>query len=164
MAKRWLVPVDFSPASMQAATTAATELTDEDDTLSILHVYTLPPLPMSYDWSSSPSLPATVQEWELGLRKDVVGSLERFLVPLRERFPRLSIREVVAPGTPAEAILRVAAEQHVDRIVLATGGRTGLAHLLLGSVAERVARLAPCSVLIAKVNPFASPSTAEAPT
>ncbi|MFZ9887133.1 MAG: universal stress protein [Myxococcota bacterium] len=153
MAKRWLVPVDFSAASMQAATMAATELEAGVDTLHILHVYTVPPLPMSYDWTSAPSLPATVQEWELGLRSDVARSLERFVLPLRTRFPTLTIYEEVAPGAPAEAILRIAAEHGVDRIVLATGGRTGLAHLLLGSIAERVARLAPCSVLITKPPP-----------
>lgn len=150
MAKRWLVPVDFSPMSLTAAFAAAEELMGAEDILYVLHAYTLPSLPMSYDWSSSPSLPVTVQEWELGLRNDVASSLERFLVPLRERFPALNIREEVAPGAPADAILRVAAAHKVDRIALATGGRTGLAHLLLGSVAERVARLAPCSVLIVK--------------
>jgi len=50
-------------------------------------------------------------------------------------------------GSPAEEILRLAGEAHADLIVLGTHGRRGLSHFLLGSVAERVLRQAPCPVL-----------------
>ena len=53
----------------------------------------------------------------------------------------------VATGQPADAVVRVAQERGVDLIVMATHGRTGLQHILLGSVAEKVVRLAPCPVL-----------------
>lgn len=53
----------------------------------------------------------------------------------------------LAVGRPAEAVVRFAQEQHVDLIVMATHGRTGLKHVLLGSVAEKVVQLAPCPVL-----------------
>lgn len=51
---------------------------------------------------------------------------------------------------PAQAIAEYAAEQEIDLVVIATHGRTGLAHLFLGSVAENVLRLAPCPVMIVR--------------
>jgi nucleotide-binding universal stress UspA family protein len=56
-------------------------------------------------------------------------------------------RAIVRVGPPWEEIVRVAAEEHADLIVMGTQGRTGLERLLLGSVAERVIRQAPCPVL-----------------
>jgi nucleotide-binding universal stress UspA family protein len=56
----------------------------------------------------------------------------------------------VAMGPPADAIARVAHERQVDLIVMGTHGRTGLQHALLGSVAEKVVRIAPYPVLTVK--------------
>ncbi len=53
----------------------------------------------------------------------------------------------IASGHPADAIVRLAQEKNADLIVMGTHGRTGLQHVLLGSVAEKVVRLAPCPVL-----------------
>ena len=53
----------------------------------------------------------------------------------------------VAAGNPADAIVRFAKERGADLIVMGTHGRTGLQHVLLGSVAEKVVRLAGCPVL-----------------
>ncbi len=53
----------------------------------------------------------------------------------------------VATGNPADAIVRVATERGADLIVMGTHGRTGLQHVLLGSVAEKVVRMARCPVL-----------------
>jgi nucleotide-binding universal stress UspA family protein len=50
-------------------------------------------------------------------------------------------------GTPAEAIIEFASATGTSLIVMGTHGRTGLAHLLMGSVAEQVVRTAPCPVL-----------------
>lgn len=54
-------------------------------------------------------------------------------------------------GDPFSVICRVADEEHVDLIVLGSHGRTGLSHVFLGSVAERVVRHAPCPVLVARL-------------
>lgn len=56
-------------------------------------------------------------------------------------------------GNPPAEICRIARERSVDLIVMGTHGRTGLAHMLIGSVAERVVRHAPCSVLIVRPVP-----------
>jgi universal stress protein A len=50
-------------------------------------------------------------------------------------------------GSPVESIVSYAMDHRVDLIVIATHGRTGLSHVLLGSVAERIVREAPCPVL-----------------
>ena len=53
----------------------------------------------------------------------------------------------VTSGHPADAIVRMAQERGADLIVMGTHGRTGIQHVLLGSVAEKVVRFAPCPVL-----------------
>jgi nucleotide-binding universal stress UspA family protein len=59
----------------------------------------------------------------------------------------LRARSIVGTGAPHEAIIATAALEHADLIVVGTQGRSGLDRALLGSVAERVIRLAPCPVL-----------------
>ena len=59
----------------------------------------------------------------------------------------VTARAVVKVGVAWKEIVRLAAEEHAEMIVIGTQGRTGLEHLLLGSVAERVIRNAPCPVL-----------------
>ncbi len=60
----------------------------------------------------------------------------------------------VRVGMASRKIVHYAAEHDIDLIVMATHGRTGLAHILLGSVAEKVARLAACPVLTIKQPSF----------
>ena len=56
----------------------------------------------------------------------------------------------IAVGTPAEAIVQAAQEQHVDQIVISAHGQNTLSSMLLGSVASKVAHLAPVPVLLVK--------------
>ena len=62
----------------------------------------------------------------------------------------LTGERVVLYGVPFQEIVETAKARQVDLIVMGTHGRTGLMHVLLGSVAERVVRLAPCSVLVVR--------------
>jgi nucleotide-binding universal stress UspA family protein len=64
----------------------------------------------------------------------------------------------VAVGKPAEEILRVAREEKVDLIAMGTHGRTGLQHLLLGSVAEDVTQHAPCPIFTVRIGADAASS------
>ena len=66
----------------------------------------------------------------------------------------------VATGPPADTIVRMAHERGADLIVMGTHGHTGLRHVLLGSVAEQVVRLAPCPVLTVKEVPTGARSEA----
>jgi len=82
------------------------------------------------------------------IRRDYV---EEALLQLRELVPPFfsGLWETeVASGAPADTIVRLARERQADLIVMGTHGCTGLSHVLLGSVAEKVAREAPCPVLI----------------
>jgi nucleotide-binding universal stress UspA family protein len=59
----------------------------------------------------------------------------------------LTVVREIRQGSPFLEIIRYAKEKNIDLIVLGTHGRSGLAHVMLGSVAERVVRIAPCPVL-----------------
>jgi len=61
------------------------------------------------------------------------------------------VKHVFLEGDPAEEIIHYAVAADIDLIVMGTHGRTGLDRLLMGSVAEKVLRGAPCSVLVAKL-------------
>jgi nucleotide-binding universal stress UspA family protein len=79
------------------------------------------------------------------MQEQATRALEQLLAQMPGA--RVEIARRVAVGIPAQRITEAAAADGVDLIVMATHGRTGLRHLLLGSVAERVIRLAPCPVL-----------------
>ena len=85
--------------------------------------------------------------------------VDRFETAARERLDtlltpsdldRLRPEYAVRIGTPAEEIVRYADARDIDLIVMGTHGRSGVAHLLLGSVAEQVVRAAPCPVLFVR--------------
>ena len=71
--------------------------------------------------------------------------LERTVQHLRAH--QLEARSLLRPGSPPEEVLKAAEDERASLIVMGTHGRTGVAHLLMGSVAERVVRGAPCPVL-----------------
>jgi nucleotide-binding universal stress UspA family protein len=72
--------------------------------------------------------------------------LER--VPKEGALGAVRHREVVVEGDPVSQILRVARDEKADLLVIATHGRAGVKHFLLGSVVERVIRGAQCPVLV----------------
>ena len=69
---------------------------------------------------------------------------------------------LLVQGTPTQTIIDTAGEQGVDLIILGTHGRTGLAHVLLGSVAEHVVRQGLCPVLVVRRAPDPSAPAKEA--
>jgi nucleotide-binding universal stress UspA family protein len=78
-------------------------------------------------------------------RKWAEASLEARASDLRQRGVKASWRATT--GVPSEEIVEIARQEHAEMIVMGTHGRSGLDRILLGSVAERVIRLAPCPVL-----------------
>jgi nucleotide-binding universal stress UspA family protein len=62
--------------------------------------------------------------------------------------PSVPFTHRLTMGDPAGEIVRIAAEEGVDMIVLGTHGRSGISRMLMGSVAEGVVRRAPCPVLV----------------
>jgi nucleotide-binding universal stress UspA family protein len=68
--------------------------------------------------------------------------------------PDIKLTPVVRTGVPAEEIKRFAGEEGIDLIVMATHGRTGLRHIVMGSVAEKVVRISNTPVLTVKPRPL----------
>lgn len=76
---------------------------------------------------------------------------EKQLADVRPLNANIPVRHAVLEGDPATEIVKYATEQRADAIVIGTHGRTGVDRLVMGSVAERVMREAPCSVLVVKL-------------
>ncbi|MBN9519621.1 universal stress protein [bacterium] len=73
------------------------------------------------------------------------------LEQVRPTNPSIAVHHALLEGDPAGEIARYAADAGIDVIVIGTHGRTGVDRLVMGSVAERVMREAPCSVLVVKL-------------
>jgi len=138
--KKILCPVDFSDAS-RAAMQVASELARRfEGEVTVFHAYPLP----GYTLPEGTVLPATGMLQELAEQTDAL--LERWKAEaLADGAPRVTTDKAV--GEPAAEIVAAAEDGKFDVIVVGTHGRTGLAHVLLGSVAERVVRRAPMPVI-----------------
>ena len=139
--KAILFPTDFSQSATYAWQYATTLATQFKAVLYVLHVLELPP---AESFPSRAARERAVRE----LRRKGEARLARWVQD--RRLKRSRLRTLTAQGTPFYEILATARETGADLIVMATHGRTGLAHLLLGSVAEKVVRMAPCPVLTVK--------------
>jgi nucleotide-binding universal stress UspA family protein len=89
-------------------------------------------------------------------------ALENRLFRIQVPGSTVPIEHRLEQGNPVAEILRVAKETACDIIVMGTHGRTGLAHLFMGSVAEKVVRKATCPVLVVKTLMPASPPEEDA--
>ena len=139
--KRILVPTDFGDAS-EAALVYAKALADAfSSSLHLLHVTEDLICPTWATDAYAASLPGIYEEIERQGRE----RLEQVLSP--EERERYHAELVQLSGSPFVEIIRYAREVQADLIVLGTHGRGAIAHMLLGSVAERVVRKAPCPVL-----------------
>ncbi len=141
-AQRFLVPVDFSEYANQALEYAIGLASKLGARLTLLHV--IQPLPLA-GVDMGVTLPYTyIQDLEAEIANSMQAYLERVTAA------GLEGEIAVVHGVPFQEILETAKTQQVDLIVMGTHGRTGLQHVLLGSVAEKVVRLAPCPVLVVR--------------
>lgn len=137
-----LVPVDFSTHSYRALETAIGLAKTFDATIHVLHAYHLY-VPMS--------LPVPMESATQVLN----GMHDALLAKLQELREKIHAEGVTArieliESVPTEAIVTAAERISADLIVMGTRGLTGVKHVLLGSVAERTVRLAPCPVMTLK--------------
>jgi len=135
--KKILVPIDFSPHSEKALQWALSLADREDTSIILFHVIPQPP----DEWHSQAG-PAE-KKVEDELRAGVERQQKKTGTGKSARIETLA----VWGGDPSSEICLLAKRQNVDLIVMGTHGRTGLSHILLGSVAEKVVHHAPCSVL-----------------
>jgi nucleotide-binding universal stress UspA family protein len=140
---RILVAVDLSDHSEAAIAHAKEIAALFHAELQLLHVVT-PPQVRSYDAMAMPNLLPDLPRLTKEAEKAIESAYERCGGPSGP----MSIH--VAEGLAVEEILRFARANQSDLVILASHGLTGLSHLLLGSVAERVVRLSSCPVLALK--------------
>ena len=142
--KRILVPVDFSNCSRAALDLAALIAEANEATIEVLHVWAQPPLKDArVAVHHAGDVSGTLHQLGVAAEKEMAAFLEC------AEHARVSVGRVES-GDPTRRILALAAEGY-DLIVLGTHGRTGLSHLLLGSVAEKVSRGAPCPVVTVRL-------------
>ncbi len=157
MFNRILVPLDFSAPSDAALEYARTVATRFGASLHLLHVAEDP-------YRALYSAEVYVPEVE-GLREEILTDATG---RLKDRLQSSDIRELGATadamiGTPAWSIVEYAGSHDIDLIVMGTHGRGGMSHLLMGSVAERVVRTAPCPVLTVRQSRTTKPAAEARP-
>jgi nucleotide-binding universal stress UspA family protein len=124
--KKILYPTDFSSYSNQAYFHAVGLAEKYGASLTVVYVH-------------SPGSPGDKSHWRAQLEE------------VRPANPKIAVSHVMLEGDPASEIARFAADAGIDVIVIGTHGRTGVDRLVMGSVAEKVMREAPCSVLVVKL-------------
>jgi nucleotide-binding universal stress UspA family protein len=136
-----LLPIDFSPPSLEAIELALPLIKKFGADLHLVHVFE-----PDYPLASMMAMPLIVPELEVGrrVRRHLRDVAKKCSVPLR----RENIHAL--KGRPFEEVCRLARKIDIDLIILSTRGNTGLKHLALGSTAERVVRYSPCPVLVVR--------------
>jgi nucleotide-binding universal stress UspA family protein len=148
---RILVPTDFSGYS-DAALDYAKSLADSlGASLHLLHVFEDP--------STTPGALAGGGYFALpdDLREAMIADAQKQIASRLSGVAPRTATSAVLMGAAAQTIVDYAVAQHIDLIVMGTHGRTGLLHLLIGSVAERVVRTASCPVLTVHAAAAAAP-------
>jgi universal stress protein A len=157
--RRILIPIDFSPASDRALDYARALSEEFGAPLYLLHV--IEDRLMTGPW------PAEVYLGELPkLREDLVKEAERRMLATLQSLAAEGIQATgeVLIGGPSHVIIEQANTVNADLIVMGTHGRTGITHLLIGSVAERVIRHAPCPVFVIRERKAVEPKPVPAVT
>ena len=149
--QRVLVGVDFSAGSTTLIGQAVSLAKQLQAGLTILHV-----VPADYGLFGIGQ--EASRNFDTVRQSQAADQLRRLA---QQEIPKTTQAELqVRVGRPAEEIIAAAAETRSDLIIVATHGNTGLNGILVGSVAERVVRLARCAVLVARVAPPAKTQNA----
>jgi len=142
--RRILVPIDFSEHARPILEWACHLAEDHGSRIILLHAYHLP---VEFQQLEGAYLP---QDFWANVKSEAEQSLETFRGEVTARGIEVDI--VVREGYPATVIEEEAERQEVDLIVIGTRGLSGLKHMLLGSIAERVVQKSPCPVLTVKLS------------
>ena len=140
--KRILVPIDFSSSSLRALEVAVDFAEPFDSELLLLFVtepivYVVP----DYAGAQSAALAEALDQQQRVARAELARLEQRYAAR------GITLHALLQTGRAAQTSVETAAKRQVDLIVMATHGRTGVSRLMMGSVAERVVRSAPCPVL-----------------
>jgi len=141
--KKLLVGIDFSPPSREALHTAIAMAADSGAELVLAHVWQ----PHAHTYGG-PTFPISFTEDFVREGEQILAAWQREA----EDAGAKRVSAVVLTGVPwHEMIELLRTDQTFDLVVLGTHGHTGLKHVLLGSVAEKVVRHASCPVLVVRV-------------
>ena len=143
--RKILAPTDFSPHAETAVRYACGLAERLGSELHLLHVLS-DVVPAGPDPMLTPVMPP---EYYRESEAQSLETLGRTLDPSWGEPP--IVRTAVVWSSSVDGIVDYARDHEVDLVVIATHGRTGLSHVLLGSVAERIVREAPCPVLTIRV-------------
>ena len=139
--KRILLPTDFSPCCRIAMNYACALAEKFNAELHLLHVFE------EYTGSTYvPGVPLPPSHSRIEEQKQKVATLLVELIDASWQADHRIVR-ATSEGHPFVEIIRYASDNAIDLIVMGTHGRTGIPHLLMGSVAENVVRKSPCPVL-----------------
>jgi nucleotide-binding universal stress UspA family protein len=145
--KRILCPVDFSPSAEKALRYAEALAGHFQSEILLVHAYEDPAYIMPMTGYLGPE-PGLINQ----LRAHLEEQMDNWKAAVAHAgFP---VRTAILEGSAHQVVIDSAKEYEVDLIVMSTHGRTGLSHALMGSVAERVIRLAHCPVLTVRSAPL----------
>ena len=139
--KNILCPTDFSEPSYKALVQAHELAAHFDATLHLLHVVPKVPLIPGHENDSE----FDVNGYQRSLERSAKALLDELIT--NKDLSGVKIKLRVAHGDAAKETVKIAKKEKTDLIVISTHGMTGWWHLIFGSVAEKVVRLAPCPVL-----------------
>lgn len=144
--KKILVPVDFSRHSKEAVQTALDLARQYNASVKLVHVYQ----PVDY------GLPEGFLSYSPVTLNELIAALEKHLEATQNEAQAMAgnvpVSSVLLHGAISSEIVRFAKDEGYELIVMGTHGRTGLGHVMLGSVAEKVLRTAPCPVLTVRAS------------
>jgi nucleotide-binding universal stress UspA family protein len=142
MFNRILVPTDFSPPSDAAFEYARTLAVKFGSSLQLLHVIDEPNASSAF---VADGFAPNTEDIREGMLMEARERLAQVMKVAQRAHIHVTADAII--GMPESAIVSYAAATGTSLVVMGTHGRTGLAHLLMGSVAEHVVRTAPCPVL-----------------
>lgn len=144
--------VDFSETSRLAVEQAIRVAKQDGARLDIVHVYAPPWQALHYMRPTTEASPKFQQQYKLNLQ----GCLDQFIKPFADDLAGLTVERHLIGSTqrPADAIVDFLKTREADLAVLGTRGRSGLLAWFMGSIAERIVRESPCSVLAIKPEGF----------
>jgi nucleotide-binding universal stress UspA family protein len=140
--QHFLVPIDFSQYADYALDYAMTLAKTLQARLTLLHVIHAMPLGVTDMGTALPY--SYLQE----LEAEITQNMQTYLKRVQDA--GLEGDTMVVHGMPFDEIVQTAKTNNVNLIIMGSHGRTGLGRLFLGSVAEKVVRLAPCPVLVTR--------------
>jgi len=141
--KTILVPTDFSDYSKVSLPLAVDLAKKYGAKLVVLHVFDEELFaPIFFEAGGK------AEEYFIRIRNDFDAAVEQFLDGIDTE--SIEVESHLANGTPFVEVIRFAREKGIDLIIMGTHGKSGLAHALLGGVAEKVVRKSPCPVMVVR--------------